>query len=211
MTTNTIDYPFTKFNDFIGALATYLSTEFYMETYPNFGKVLDDTFDHENFMMDIVKELYDPKDSTQFSEYIHTFVNHPRYAMELSRLFLNIVHFYVQKSKEDEFELIYNIMYLLDPEYDLSCESSCCATFEDEVSNYHVRGLVINTLISENFCSISDFSSYKGQPIDWRSFEDIDTDDDINENGDKTDYTDEMRFHHLRMYVNHFLQMSSSE
>ena len=153
-------------------------------------------------MMNIVKKFYDPEDSTQFSEYIHTFVNHlHRYDIELSLLFLNIVRFYQEKSKEDGFELIYNSKFLLDPEYDLSDLSSSDATFKDEIANYHVRGLVINTLLSNGILSLSDFSSYNGQPIDWNSFEHIDIYDYVEQNGERTDYTDEMRFTFLRMYI----------
>jgi hypothetical protein len=200
------DYPFKNYIDFINALTEYLSNELYMEKYPNFAKMLDERFDNELYMFEIVKKLYN-NDNSQFYKYMNVFLSFPNNEMKLSLLIMNIIHFYAINNSNsnnnnvnnDNCDLSCLITRLLTPEY-----NNNVSTFEEEVSNYHIRGLIIDNLISSRFCEEDDFNIYNGKRINWESFNDIDTYDNIKDNGHKKDYNDEMRFTHLRMYINHF-------
>jgi hypothetical protein len=191
-----MNFPFSTLEQFMTAFTLCLETEGYSEVYPALFEFLNNVDDGTYEIIDIIKPLYDETDPHQFSKLMTMFLLHPRYVYEYPYFISDIVSFY--KSKNPNLE--YDVYELLAREFDADIDSEKMPTYEDETKNYYVRGMIIDALIANNVVPIEKFMEFQGKPINWSKFQDVDFDEDVEENGDMTDYSDDMRFAHLRVH-----------
>jgi hypothetical protein len=159
-----MDYPFTSWSGYFAALTESLSTEFYGETYPKYAKQHDK---RSNVDFKIVERLLAAGLNAQegLDGFMKAVLDGSRYASEFSDLGA-IVSLFTGAGATPKMDMLFEPLYADEPEY-----------FEDEMQQYTVRGILIDSFSELDVKKYYDWSSVDA--VYW---------EDIDKNIIKTDY-----------------------
>jgi hypothetical protein len=158
-----MDYPFSTWTGYFGALTESLSTEYYGETYPQYEKQMNRGNTDANIIQRLLKLGLDPQEG--FDGFLQALLDGHRYASDMPDI-ATILAMFIEKGAKPNIDCLFEIN---------------CTSFEDEVQSYEVRGSLIDDL--------SQFDIDVSKIYDWSSIEAVHheelTDDEIEEDYEK--------------------------
>ncbi len=150
-----MDYPFTSWNGYFTALTEHLSTEYYGETYPLYQEQHESVDNVDVKIVDrLLKDGLDPQEG--LDGFIEAVLDGSRYAAEFDDMG-RIITLFLRSGATPNMNRLFQLRY---PEED---------SFEDEIQEYEVRGILIDLL-----SKYVDTSLYNWASIDATHWEDID-------------------------------------
>ncbi len=125
---STMDYPFTSWTGYFGALTEHLSTEYYGETYPKYAKQHDKGNTETKMIQQLLASGLDPQEG--LDGFIQALLDGHRYVNEFDEV-ETILEMFIEKGAKPNIDCLFEIQ---------------STEFEDEVASYEIRGRLIDCL-----------------------------------------------------------------
>ncbi len=148
-----MDYPFTSWTGYFAALTESLSTEYYGEEFPQYERQQHRGNTDMMMIQKLLESGLNPQEG--LDGFIQALLDGSRYACELPDI-AEILAMFIEKGAKPNIDCLFEIN---------------CTEFEDEVSSYEIRGVLIDAL-SEFGIDVKKY--YDWASVDAVNWEEID-------------------------------------